>query len=204
MSVNNDVRYQASFIQTTSPIENIATSLIPYIQHVKKRCDRWRPWKSKIDNNRALDRRFRCTLNHRDTDSVYQISLLLAKLIGPQNNVKSVTRTKSHEANIKAASAHPLLLCFEDSPMSEFTQAFEGVDVVYFSAGAGGKGGPDATKKVDYEGALKVFDVIEGIAGKTRKPRLVLVSAVNVRNPDGPVPSHYVITLAKLRRCSID
>lgn len=198
MSVNDDVLYQASFIQTTSPIQYIATSLIPYFQHVEKRCNRRRPWKSKIDasDNRALDRRFRCTLNRRDTDSVYQISLLLAKLIGPQNNVKSVIRTKSHEADIKAASAHPLLLCLEDSPVSEFTQAFEGVDVVYFSAGAGGKGGPDATKKVDYEGALKVFDAIEGVAGK--KPRLVLVSAVDVRNPDGPVPSHYVSTLGKL------
>ncbi|KZP33179.1 NAD(P)-binding protein [Athelia psychrophila] len=118
-----------------------------------------------------------------------KISLLLAKLIGPHNSVKSVIRTKDHEADVKAASAHPLFLNLEESPVSEFTKAFEGVDVVYFSAGAGGKGGPDASKRVDYEGAVKVFDAIESVEGK--KPRLVLVSAIDVRDTDGEVPSHY-------------
>lgn len=58
-----------------------------------------------------------------------------------------------------------------------------------WSAGAGGKGGPERTKKVDYEGALKVFDAIEGVQGK--KPRLILVSAVDVRDRT-KLPSHYV------------
>lgn len=99
-------------------------------------------------------------------------------------------RTKEQEADIIAASAKPLLLDLENSPKSDFTKAFEGVDVVYFSAGAGGKGGPERTKKIDYEGALKVYDAIEDVSGK--KPRLVLVSAVDVRAPDSEPPSYYV------------
>jgi uncharacterized protein YbjT (DUF2867 family) len=74
--------------------------------------------------------------------------------------------------------------------VGDFAHAFEGVDVVYFSAGAGGKGGPEKTKKVDYEGAVKVFDAIEQVKGK--KPRLILVSSVDVRDPNGKVPEHYV------------
>ncbi|KAF7966905.1 hypothetical protein HWV62_36621 [Athelia sp. TMB] len=118
-----------------------------------------------------------------------KISLFLAKIIGGQNSVKSIIRTKEHEADIKAVSSQPLLLSLEDSPVSDFTKAFEGADVIYFSAGAGGKGGSERTKKVDYEGAVKTFDAIEGVSGK--KPRLVLVSAVDVRDPDGEFPSHY-------------
>ena len=74
----------------------------------------------------------------------------------------------------------------------DFGDAFKGYDVVYFSAGAGGQGGEERSKKVDYEGALKIFNAraIEGVQGK--KPLLILVlSAVDVRNPD-KVPTHYV------------
>jgi len=60
---------------------------------------------------------------------------------------------------------------------------------VYFSAGAGGKGGEERTKKVDYEGALKIFDAIEGVEGPI-KPRLILVSALDVRDPE-KIPTHY-------------
>ncbi|KIM81998.1 hypothetical protein PILCRDRAFT_820886 [Piloderma croceum F 1598] len=117
------------------------------------------------------------------------ISLRLAKLIGANNSVKSVIRTEEHIQDIEAVSSHPLLLSLEDAPVADFTRAFEDVDVVYFSAGAGGKGGAERTKKVDYEGAVKIFDAIEGVQGK--KPRLILVSAVDVRDPDGKVPEHY-------------
>jgi len=118
-----------------------------------------------------------------------KISMLLAKIIGPHNLVKSVIRAEAHIPDIEAVSSHPLLLSLEDAPVEDFTRAFEGVDVVYFSAGAGGKGGAERTKKVDYEGAVKVFDAIEGVKGV--KPMLVLVSAVDVRNPDGKVPDYY-------------
>lgn len=87
-----------------------------------------------------------------------------------------------------------MILSLEDTPTSEFSKAFTGFDVVYFCAGAGGKGGEERTRKVDYEGAVKVMDAIDGVLldeeGKGR-PRLVLLSAIDVRNPE-KVPIHYV------------
>ena len=122
-----------------------------------------------------------------------QVALRLAKLLatGNKHSVTSVIRTEDHIPDLKAASPaiQPLLLSLEDAPVSEFKKAFTGKDVVVFAAGAGGKGGPERTVKVDYEGALKVYDAIEAV--ETNKPRLVLVSAVDVRSPD-IIPSHYV------------
>jgi hypothetical protein len=81
------------------------------------------------------------------------------------------------------------VLSLADAPVADFTKAFQGADVVYFSAGAGGKGGEEMTKKIDYEGAVKVFDALEGVEGK--KPLLILVSAIDVRDPE-KIPAHYV------------
>lgn len=73
------------------------------------------------------------------------------------------------------------------------------IDVVYFVAGAGGKGGEERTRKVDYEGAVKVFDAIELVKGEKmmmmKKPRLILLSAIDVRDPEGKVPAHYVCVI---------
>lgn len=102
----------------------------------------------------------------------------------------SIIRNQEHEEDIKSTGATPLLLSLEDSPLSEFVTAFKGQDVVYFSAGAGGKGGEERTKKVDYEGAVKVFDALERVEGQT-KPRFILVSAIDIRDPE-KIPEHYV------------
>ncbi|KAJ7161149.1 NADH(P)-binding-domain-containing protein [Mycena filopes] len=116
------------------------------------------------------------------------VSLRLARLLGSSHSVTSIIRTAAHEDDIKAASATPLLLSLEDTPAADFTAAFTGADVVYFSAGAGGKGGEERTKSVDYEGAVKVFDAIEGVQGA--RPRLILVSAIDIRDPE-KIPAHY-------------
>ena len=113
----------------------------------------------------------------------------LAKLLSSNHTVTSIIRDPSQEQDIKDVSATPLVLSLEDSPTADFSNAFEGYDVVYFSAGAGGQGGEERTKKVDYEGALKIFDAVEGVSGE--KPLLILVSAVDVRDPD-KIPAHYV------------
>ena len=113
----------------------------------------------------------------------------LAKLLSSTHAVTSIIRNPSQEQDIKDVSATPLILSLEDSSTADFSNAFEGYDVVYFSAGAGGQGGEERTKKVDYEGALKIFDAVEGVQGE--KPLLILVSAVDVRDPD-KIPAHYV------------
>lgn len=41
-----------------------------------------------------------------------------------------------------------------------------------------------------------MFDAIEGVAGE-KKPRLILVSAVDIRDPE-KIPAHYVSTVSAL------
>ncbi len=104
--------------------------------------------------------------------------------------VSSIIRNADQSQDIKETGATPVVLSLEDDDKSKFAEAFEGKDIVYFAAGAGGQGGEERTKKVDYEGALKICDAIEMIQAK-EKPRLILVSAVDIRNPD-IIPPHYV------------
>jgi len=121
-----------------------------------------------------------------------KIALRLARLLSQKSfAVTSVIRDSSQSSDIKAQSATPHVLSLEDAPISALTSLFTHVKIVYFSAGAGGKGGPERTKAVDYEGALKVFDAVERVEGE--KPRVILVSAIDTRDPDKleHYPSHY-------------
>jgi len=121
-----------------------------------------------------------------------KVALRLANLLANRNHtVTSIIRDPSHSQDIASAGATPKLLSLEDAPVTDFTNLFENTkaDIVYFSAGSGGKGGEERTKKVDFEGAVKIFDAIEGV-NATKKPFLVLVSGVDIRNPD-IIPAHY-------------
>lgn len=54
---------------------------------------------------------------------------------------------------------------------------------------------------MDFEGAVKVFDAIESLPeGGKGRPKLVLVSALDVRNPD-VIPKHYVSVFARSFLC---
>ncbi|GAB1521068.1 hypothetical protein RhiTH_004159 [Rhizoctonia solani] len=120
-----------------------------------------------------------------------KVALHLARLAaGRGHKITSVIRDVSHGQDISHTGATPQVLSLEDAPASDFTTLFTNLktDVVYFSAGAGGKGGEERTKAVDYNGALKIFDAIDGVNGK--KPRLVLVSGLDVGNEDR-FPEHY-------------
>jgi uncharacterized protein YbjT (DUF2867 family) len=107
-----------------------------------------------------------------------------------------------HANDIRSTGSTPFVLSLEESSVSDFAVAFGNQDVVYFSAGAGGNGGPERTKKVDYEGAVKVFDAIEKVDGK-KKPRLILVSAIDVRNRE-EIPSHYASPYLAVKRVAAD
>ncbi|KAG8872922.1 hypothetical protein FRB97_007262 [Tulasnella sp. 331] len=135
-----------------------------------------------------------------------QISQRLTKLFvssTPAHRVKSIIRHQNQVDTVKALAPNPTLdlitpivLSLETSSVQEFTDAFTDSDVVYFIAGAGGKPGEDGkavdkrTKKVDYEGAVKVFDAVEGVKDGYRRPHLILVSAIDVRDTK-KVPDHY-------------
>ncbi|KAF6744885.1 NADH(P)-binding-domain-containing protein [Ephemerocybe angulata] len=124
-----------------------------------------------------------------------KVALRLARLLSTANKtVHSVIRDEAQSDGIRRAGAKPVVLSLENDSTDKFTKQFADTktDLVYFCAGAGGKGGKERTKKVDYEGAVKIFDAIEGVKqqGAQKNPRLVLVSAIDIRNPD-KIPEHY-------------
>ena len=126
------------------------------------------------------------------------MSLRLARLLATTHEVTSIIRNPAQAPDIEAINAIPHVLSLADAPVGDFTAVFTGTDVVYFSAGAGDAGGEELTKKIDYEGAVKVFDALEGVQGA--KPLLILVSAIDVRDPE-KIPAHYVrIVTNDLRR----
>ena len=115
----------------------------------------------------------------------------LARLLTarPNTKVTSLIRDPEHTADVAATGATPLLLSLTEATPGALAAAFEGADIVYFAAGAGGKGGPERTREVDYAGAVKVFDALELVAGP--KPRLVLLSSIDSRDT-AVAPAHYV------------
>ncbi len=117
------------------------------------------------------------------------MSLRLARLLATTHEVTSIIRNHAQAPDIEVIKAIPHVLSLADAPVGDFTAVFTGADVVYFSAGAGGVGGEELTKKIDYEGAVKVFDELEAVQGS--KPLLIHVSAIGVRDPD-KIPAHYV------------
>ncbi|KAG8982775.1 hypothetical protein FRB90_006559, partial [Tulasnella sp. 427] len=131
------------------------------------------------------------------------IAQRLTKLLvsaSPSHRVTSIIRLSSQAESIKAISPNlvtPLVLSLENSQASDYTKVFEeaSADVVYFIAGGGGKAGENGesaverTRKVDYEGSLKIYDALEAVSGK--KPRLIMISALDIRAPDAPFPAHY-------------
>ncbi|TFY71114.1 hypothetical protein EVG20_g1898 [Dentipellis fragilis] len=123
--------------------------------------------------------------------AIGEVALRLAGLLASTRSVISIIRNEAQIPDLKAVSPRisPHVLSLEDAPATDFTRIFTGADVVVFSAGAGGKGGPERTLAIDYHGAVKVFDAIEAVEGA--KPRLLLVSAIDIRDHSKPFPAHY-------------
>ena len=71
--------------------------------------------------------------------------MLIVVLVHPSND------------EIAKAGATPYVLSLEDASVKDFAELFdkEKPDGVVFSAGAGGKGGEERTKAVDYEGMFR-------------------------------------------------
>ncbi|GAA6008591.1 hypothetical protein JCM10207_007169 [Rhodosporidiobolus poonsookiae] len=118
-----------------------------------------------------------------------KVALHFARLASPSFSVHSLVRTQDHFADLESAGAKPVLLSLEEASVADLSAAFKGAQGVLFSAGSGGKGGPERTKKVDEEGAIKVMDAIEQLEGE--KPKFVLVGAIDTRDMSKPPPSYY-------------
>lgn len=76
----------------------------------------------------------------------------------------------------------------------DFDPAYEGIKRVIFVAGSGGATGPEKTKTVDEEGAIKSID----LAKKHQVEKFVLLSSMGAGNPEDFKNSDlYVYLLAK-------
>jgi uncharacterized protein YbjT (DUF2867 family) len=62
----------------------------------------------------------------------------------------------------------------------DFESAYKGIKRVIFAAGSGGSTGPEKTKAVDQEGAIKSVD----LAKKHQVEKFVLLSSMGADNPD--------------------
>ncbi|GJE93822.1 NADH(P)-binding-domain-containing protein [Phanerochaete sordida] len=109
-------------------------------------------------------------------------------LVARGDTVVSVFRNGWQAQAVSRAGATPIVLNLEEDGVETFAAVFAGKDVVYFCAGAEGHGGPTRYRTVDYAGARKVFDALELIRGP--KPRLIMLSAIDVRDRD-KIPAHY-------------
>lgn len=92
----------------------------------------------------------------------WQVALHFARLASATHSVRSIVRSKDHFPDITARGAVPELLSLEESTVNQLAEVFEGARTVLFTAGAGGKGGAERTKAVDYEGAVKVSVAFAG------------------------------------------
>lgn len=92
-------------------------------------------------------------------------------------------------SDLTSLGATPEILSLEDAPVQDLTSLLtkHSPDAIIFSAGAGGKGDKSRTRKVDYEGAVKVFDAAESANVK----RVLVVGAIDVRDRKSGYPDYY-------------
>ena len=95
----------------------------------------------------------------------------------------------SSNSELEKIGAKPEILSIEEATVTQLTSLLKSTkaDGVLFAAGAGGKGDPGRVRRVNYEGAVKVYDAME--AGNVK--RLVLIGAVDIRDRSKGWPEWY-------------
>jgi hypothetical protein len=123
--------------------------------------------------------------------------------------VTSIIRSESQKQDILALGATPLVVSVVDATVSTWVPILKNSDVVYYGASEGRAKGEDREerlRKVDFEGAQKVYDAIAQLSEgpERKKPRLVVLGAVDIRDPEKPFPDYYVCNIRlTLRPCSL-
>lgn len=102
---------------------------------------------------------------------------------------RDLTDTSISLSDLKDIGAKPHVLSLEDCTVPDLTALLSETkpDAIVFSAGAGGKGEKSRTRKVDYEGAVKVYDAMESANVR----RLLYVGAMDIRDRQKPKPEWY-------------
>ncbi|TDL34827.1 SDR family oxidoreductase [Jeotgalibacillus sp. S-D1] len=86
-----------------------------------------------------------------------------------------MVRNEEQKATIEQLGGLPVLGNLEE----DFSSAYKDVDVVIFAAGSGGNTGPDKTKSVDKEGAIKAIDYAKAHGVK----KFIMLSALGAEDP---------------------
>ena len=122
-----------------------------------------------------------------------KIALLAAPLlVADGHEVISVIRNPAQADDVAATGATPLVLSVEDAGTEELAQAFAGADAVVWSAGAGGKGGPERTDAVDRAAAIRTMEA----AGVRRYIMVSFITAYGEVADDHPLRAYAIAKIA--------
>ena len=102
-----------------------------------------------------------------------QVGLRLGALLAARGDQPvGLIRNAGQAADLEAAGVEPLVLDLAAATPQQLAQALQGADAVVFSAGAGGRGGTEATNAIDGEAAVALVDA----AAAAGVRRFVMVS----------------------------
>jgi uncharacterized protein YbjT (DUF2867 family) len=102
-----------------------------------------------------------------------KVGLRLGRLLATRGDQPvGLIRAAGQAADLEAAGVEPLVLDLVAATPQQLAEVLQGADAVVFSAGAGGRGGPEATNAIDGEAAVKLIDA----ASAAGVPRFLMVS----------------------------
>ena len=122
-----------------------------------------------------------------------QVGKHIVKLLqeSNQHTFKAMVRSEEQAKALKESGVDAIVANLEGS-VEELAQAMQGSDAVIFSAGSGGKTGPDKTLLVDMDGAVKSMEAAEKVGAN----RYVMVSAFRAFDreswKDSPIKPYMV------------
>lgn len=122
-----------------------------------------------------------------------QVGKHIVKLLqaSDKHEVTAMVRNEEQAGRLNQAGVNTVLANLEGS-VNELAEAMKGSDAVVFSAGSGGKTGPDKTLLVDLDGAVKSIEAAEKVGAS----RYVMVSAYQAYDreswKDSPIKPYMV------------
>ncbi|WP_068674048.1 SDR family oxidoreductase [Oceanobacillus sp. Castelsardo] len=122
-----------------------------------------------------------------------QVGKHIVKLLqeSNQHTLKAMVRNEEQAEALKESGVDAIVANLEGS-VEELAEAMQGSDAVIFSAGSGGKTGPDKTLLVDLDGAVKSMEAAEKVGAS----RYVMVSAFRAFDreswKDSPIKPYMV------------
>ena len=125
-----------------------------------------------------------------------KVALLTAPLlVAAGHEVVSIIRDPAQADDITATGATPLVLSVEDAGTDELTRALAGADAVVWSAGAGGRGGPQRTDAVDRAAAIRSMEAAAA-AGVRRYVMVSFIGAYGEVPADHPIRAYAIAKIA--------